>query len=751
MRFTSVKFFAIVVSIIVFVGVVVLPATINAAEETRIEQIGLGKSDTLDLVSCGGFWDKLTVGCFVPQLTYYLLYIPAMGLLALSGYIFDFVLALSIDHVFINQGFVEELWKIIRDFSNMIFIFILLYTGIQTIFGMGKWQQTILQVVIIALLVNFSMFFTKVVIDAGNILALGVYEGMGVTKVAGIDKPHKPASAGQVPERTVSATLVNALNPQQFAKLSSDNKGAAATIFIVSAIVCAYAAFIFIKASLLFIGRVIAFWFLIAISPFALISMTLPKGNIWGWWTNTLINQAFVAPVFLIFIYFIMAAIGGIEGAPGIKAILGDGSGTGTYFDMIIVPIVITVMIIYAMQRALGVAKGMADKFGGIGADAIGKAMSSFPMGMALGGGAALLRTSVGSRAGKLSESGIFKQWSSNPNSALSRFTGRTLQSLTDKAHNSSFDVRNSDTVKWATKNAKSAFDVKIDLGKGGGKGGYEAIKKNLEKATKEQAEKMKVTDSEKAAKAAEMNPGYSEAKKQEEENRATQSEATMMHNEAVLRANSTREKQSIDVAEESVKRATTSFKSVEGGLIKKIEELNKRQAEAVMPEEKSRLQEEIDEAEKEKKKAKDELEKEEQKLADAKKAYEATAEAKFLKETEIAVKMASDTYERGQKVIRDTEKMVEVWEDEENIMRREFSAENTINSIFASPRWFMAKGERQSLVKKIRKGTDKDKKKQDKMIKDLMSALDKKAKEGGAEDKKEEGGAKEEKEGAES
>lgn len=738
MRFTSAKFFAIIFSIIIVASVTVLPTVVHAVGETALEQQALAKSNALDLVECGGFWDVLTISCIVPQLTYYLLYIPAVGLLALSGYIFDFVLSLSIDHTFINQAFVSELWKIIRDFSNMIFIFILLYAGIQTILGFGKWQQTILQVVIVALLVNFSMFFTKVVIDAGNILAIGVYEGMGATKVAGIDRPHKTEAMGKVQERTVSATLVNSLSPQQFAKLSANNRGAAVTIFIIASIVCAYAAFIFAKASLLFVGRLIAFWFLMAVSPFALISMALPKGNIWQWWTNTLINQAFVAPVFLIFIYFILTAIKGLD------KVLVNNNVSESYFDAIVIPIVVTSMIIYALQRALGIAKDMSGKFGGIGADALGKVMSSFPMGMAgglaLGGGAALLRRTVGSSANKVLKSGALQQMTINPNSSLARFTGRTLHGVAEKAQTSTFDARNTDAMKWALKNAgKELGGAKINFGKVDNKGGYKGALEQAEKDAKAQAEKMKVTDAEKAIEAAKIDPKYKEAKEKEDEHLRAQTRTTIAHDEAKSNLENTNEWKEHQSLEKNIASKRSNFKSTSENLVKKIEDLKKKQAAEKWPDEKDKLQEEIIKTEEEGKRAQAELAKEEQKLIDAKDAYEKTVENIKLKETTEEFNWAKDKYEETKKIIKDTEKKLEYWEDEENQQRRQFSADNSMNSFLSSNRYFVSKVDRASVVKKIRKGDDKEKKKEEKRVKDLIKYLNEKEKKEAKEEKPEE------------
>src|SRR3989344_1977442 len=365
-----------------------------------------------------------------------------------------------------------------------------------------------------------------------------------------------------------------------------------------------------------------------------------------------------------------------------------------------------TVMVVYALQRALGVAKDMSGKFGGIGADALGKIMSSFPMGMALGGGAALLRTSVGSRAGKLSDSGKFKQMSSNPNSALARFTGRTLQSLTDKAHNSSFDVRNADTVKWATKNAKSAFDVKIDLGKAEGKGGYKAALEKAEKDAKAEAEKMKVTSTEKENEAARMDSRYREAKEHEEAHTKAQFRTESAHKEAEKNLQNTKEWKEHENIKNNTETARSSFKSAEGSLVKKIDDLKKRQAETKIPELQSSLQEENI------------------KLNEAK------------DERDWAVKKYKETKE----IIEETEKAVEVWEDQENRQRRGFSAENSMNSVFSSTKYYLSKEDRASVIKKVRKGDDKEKKKQEKFMKDLRKSMEEKEAKESKEEKPEEG-----------
>src|SRR3989344_7893556 len=68
----------------------------------------------------------------VPVFTYYILYIPASWMLVGGAYVFDAMLMLSIDSKFVQHDFIDTSWKVVRDFSNMAFIFVLLYTGIST-------------------------------------------------------------------------------------------------------------------------------------------------------------------------------------------------------------------------------------------------------------------------------------------------------------------------------------------------------------------------------------------------------------------------------------------------------------------------------------------------------------------------------------------------------------------------------------------------------------------------------------------
>ncbi|MDO8604108.1 MAG: hypothetical protein Q7K40_01745 [bacterium] len=305
----------------------------------------------------------------------------------IAGKIFDYSLMLSISNTFVNQPFIDTLWTIVRDFSNMIFIFILIYAGVQTILSLGDWKKTIKMVVIMALLINFSLFFTKVVIDAGNVLAVGVYESLG----------ENPAQGKQ---REISGTLVASFQPQNFISRASEHvAGESVIVFAVAIAVGLSVAWVFFSIALVFFGRLLAFWFLMIISPFAFISLALPKGNIFDWWTDTLLKQAFVAPVFLFLMYIIMKVV---EAKP-LQSFLDTSiaSTSGAISDSILAPVFIAALLVVALLKTKDFTTTMAGEFGAGGAKLVGGVMGAAAGAASFAGtGAVRALSAVGAKYG---------------------------------------------------------------------------------------------------------------------------------------------------------------------------------------------------------------------------------------------------------------------------------------------------------------------------------------------------------------
>lgn len=98
----------------------------------------------------------------------------------LLNYVMDYTIVKMSANISALPG-INVSWKIIRDLMNVVFIFILVYEGILLIIDKGSLQSVkkfIFGVVMASLLINFSLFFTKVLIDASNIVTTGIYNSI---------------------------------------------------------------------------------------------------------------------------------------------------------------------------------------------------------------------------------------------------------------------------------------------------------------------------------------------------------------------------------------------------------------------------------------------------------------------------------------------------------------------------------------------------------------------------------------------
>src|SRR3989338_8061375 len=129
--------------------------------------------------SCIGFIPpSFSLDACVANIVYMLMWIVSWFLF-LAGYIFDISMhfTLNISDLMTRVPVVDIGWKFFRDLANVFFIFILLWIALSTILGLnsGKTKELIVHLVVVALLMNFSLFITKTIIDGSNIIALHFY------------------------------------------------------------------------------------------------------------------------------------------------------------------------------------------------------------------------------------------------------------------------------------------------------------------------------------------------------------------------------------------------------------------------------------------------------------------------------------------------------------------------------------------------------------------------------------------------
>ncbi|MBI2099791.1 MAG: type IV secretion system protein [Candidatus Vogelbacteria bacterium] len=360
---------------------------------------------------------------------------------------------------------VQLAWAMSRDIVNVALIFFLLYIAIGTILGFFEGKRLLVAIVIAALLVNFSAFFTNILIDASNIAANQFYNlaGGGATTASG---------APDIGTRLVSATAIDARD-FALATAGADPISKLSAIFVQDVghiILYVITAVVLFAAVAMFFVRMITLIILIIISPFAFLFFTLPKTKGYAdQWLKSLLNQILFAPIFLFF-FAVTITIASQNGFQQMQR--GNGSeGYIGFFSMLIYVILINGMMVGALL--------IAKQFGAAGAGAAMKGLKSYGLGAAGGATVGLAgrlgRTSLGRGASAWADSKKLEARAAQ-GGAKGWFARQQLRTLRGVA-GASFDAR-------ATKAGQAAGLG--TLGKAGGKGGYGA---QLKEQVKEREE----------------------------------------------------------------------------------------------------------------------------------------------------------------------------------------------------------------------------------------------------------------------
>ncbi len=356
------------------------------------------------------------LGC-VAQL-FDMLFSLTSALFGLAGIFFDNMFAYSINDDSYRSTFVLEGWGLVRDIVNMFFIFVLLYVAFTTILGVGGGhgsgpKDMIVKVVIIGLLINFSLFATQIIIDTSNILARVFYNSQTIS----VTKDGKAVDTDSGKPIPMSEVIVSKVNPQKLIseglgkvgkinksnsettvmttqQLTETNDGAGVYILVtVLAIAINVIGFIvFLTVGLLFVARVIGLWLAMILVPFAFFSYTVPAMadmemvGYKKWWSET-IKMAFLAPVFMFFMYMIIKFV-------SLESLVPVNSENGAAF--ILATIVPFIFIMVLLWQAKSIASKLAGTIGSTVTN-VGMAMGGLALGGAALGAAALGRQTMGS------------------------------------------------------------------------------------------------------------------------------------------------------------------------------------------------------------------------------------------------------------------------------------------------------------------------------------------------------------------
>jgi hypothetical protein len=365
--------------------------------------------------------------------------VTAMGGYFLNGSIYHTVVNVSQNYEKLPA--IEQSWKVIRDVANMVFIFVLLYAAIQTIIGQGKdTKRLIVSIVMVGVLMNFSLFFTRFVIDVSNLMALTFYDALVPGAAAEGFKDVSISFERTIPEigAGLSAVFMKSLNLQSLYSQpgATISFGKIIVTGVMGSTMLLIASFVFFAVALLFIIRYVVLMLVLIFSPIAFIAFILPDAKKYqGQWMDALIGQAFFAPIYMIVTYIAVKIMAGINEvnlfqSGGNIANVADAGWTGTFINYVVV--------IILLVASLMIAKEWANKApGGV------KNLTSWAMGAAGGATTGLVgrfgRNTLGSRATAIANDENLKR-----RAAEGSMSAKLQLATASRASKASFDLRGS-------------------------------------------------------------------------------------------------------------------------------------------------------------------------------------------------------------------------------------------------------------------------------------------------------------------
>lgn len=317
---------------------------------------------------------------------------PIVGkFLQVSGFLFglsvkaNLGIANLVDTTTNGGSVIGEVWKNIRDLSSIFFIGMLLYASFAMILGVSgpNVNQLIVSMVLAGLLINFSLFGTRLIIDASNTVSLLFYNAI---TPAGSAATYDASFAGglgggigrfidsKIDDGGISNNIMSALEMQTLFASVKQKPGQWVLQSIVTMIggtfLMIIAGLAFLAGALMFAYRLVILILLMAFSPLPVIAMILPQtGKYAKEWTDTLISQCLFAPIYLFLMYVALKiatdqrliALFGAQRKTGLADVMNLNNAAG----LSVGPLLQYTIVIMLMYYALVAAKS----YGGHGAD----------------------------------------------------------------------------------------------------------------------------------------------------------------------------------------------------------------------------------------------------------------------------------------------------------------------------------------------------------------------------------------------
>ena len=286
-------------------------------------------------------------------------------LLVIAGILLDWAINPVNFNAVMNLDSIRLIWTTVRDFLNIFFIMVLLFSAFCTIFQVSKYsiKSIMLNLVIMALLVNFSFPIARFIIDAANVPMYYIINNTvpGLSNSSGIST------------LLVSFTkiIVSIIPEPKFFSWGEGPMGSQLTIKLIAANIFVFILTISILImGILFIVRMIVLAIVVIFSPVGFAASIFPGTDSFAksWW-DTLFKQAFWGPIMAFMLYVALKMMNEIQNGQVGTSMDQIAQQNGGSFSKIIIGGVSMAIPVALIWIGMGTAK----KMGAMGADKVQK------------------------------------------------------------------------------------------------------------------------------------------------------------------------------------------------------------------------------------------------------------------------------------------------------------------------------------------------------------------------------------------
>ena len=230
-------------------------------------------------------------------------------LVGITGLFFDFALTdfvIGFGNNYNTTGIgiaIDSLWGTVRDIFNLTFIFGLVYIGFQMILGSNtSAQRSLGYLIAAALLVNFSLFITKFVVDFSNMATSQIYNAF-----------QNPGGLTYAFANLMGISSIFNISNVDFTEFTG--WGALAYIF-GTMIIFMVLAFVYAAGAVMLTIRYVVLNIYLVASPIMFLGWVFPQmaGQSKKYWKGFL-GQAFFAPAYVFMLYLSFRVLQGYNGA----------------------------------------------------------------------------------------------------------------------------------------------------------------------------------------------------------------------------------------------------------------------------------------------------------------------------------------------------------------------------------------------------------------------------------------------------